>query len=160
MKIHEGIISGEGKRFAIVVSRYNNFISDRLVEGCLDCLKRHKTDQDSIEIFKTPGAFEIPIVVKAITKPARPGEKFDAIICLGAIIRGETPHFDYIASQVTKGILSCALDQGIPVAFGIITSDSTEQAIERAGVKAGNKGFDAAMSAMEQANLFEELKSD
>jgi len=145
----EGQLNAKGFRFGIIVSRFNSFISDRLLEGTLDTLTRHGADMDSIPVVKVPGAFEIPLMAK---KMATSG-KFDAIICLGAVIRGGTPHFEYVSSEVTKGIALVSLETGLPVAFGVLTTDSVEQAIERAGTKAGNKGVEAAMSAIEMVNL-------
>jgi len=152
-KTFEGNISAEGLRFAIVVSRFNEFISSKLVGGALDALQRHGAKEEQIALVKVPGAFEIPMTAQRL---ARSGN-YDAIICLGAVIRGATPHFDYVASEVSKGIAQVALDTGIPVAFGVLTTDSLEQAIERAGAKSGNKGWDAAMAAMEMANLFKSM---
>ncbi len=152
MKIHEGKLSGAGKKFAIVLSRFNNIVSDRLSEGALDCLLRHATKDSDIEIFKVPGAYELPYMAKKIAGKG----KFDAVICLGAVIRGETPHFDFIASNVMRGIMQLNLTQDIPTVAGIITADTPEQAIERAGGKGGNKGFSAALSALELVNLKEE----
>jgi 6,7-dimethyl-8-ribityllumazine synthase len=155
MKVYEGKLSGKGKKFGVVLSRFNHFIGERLLEGVTDCLLRHEVDSNSIEVFKVPGAFEIPAVAARLAKTKR----FDAIICIGAVIRGDTPHFDYIASQVSKGILEASISSEIPVIFGIITADTIEQAIERAGTKQGNKGFDAAMSALEMADLTGVIKS-
>lgn len=152
-KTFEGNISAEGLRFAIVVSRFNEFISSKLVGGALDALQRHGAKEEQIALVKVPGAFEIPMTAQRL---ARSGN-YDAIICLGAVIRGATPHFDYVASEVSKGIAQVALETGIPVAFGVLTTDSLEQAIERAGAKSGNKGWDAAMAAMEMANLFKSM---
>lgn len=145
----EGQLNAKGFRFGIIVSRFNSFISDRLLEGALDTLVRHGAETDSIPVVKVPGAFEIPLMAK---KMATSG-KFDAVICLGAVIRGGTPHFEYVSSEVTKGIALVSLETGLPVAFGVLTTDSVEQAIERAGTKAGNKGVEAAMSAIEMVNL-------
>ena len=153
VKLFEGRISAEGFRFGIIVSRFNDFISSKLVEGALDALKRHGARDEMISLIKVPGSFEIPVAAR---KMADSGQ-FDAIICLGAVIRGATPHFDYVAAEVSKGIAAVALESGIPVTFGVLTTDSLEQAIERAGAKSGNKGWDAAMAAMEMANLFKEL---
>jgi 6,7-dimethyl-8-ribityllumazine synthase len=152
-KLFEGRISAEGFRFGVIVSRFNDFISSKLVEGALDALKRHGAKDEMISLIKVPGSFEIPVAAR---KTADSGQ-FDAIICLGAVIRGATPHFDYVAAEVSKGIAAVALESGIPVTFGVLTTDSLEQAIERAGSKSGNKGWDAAMAAMEMANLFKEL---
>jgi 6,7-dimethyl-8-ribityllumazine synthase len=153
-RLIEGEISGKGIRFAIVVSRFNDFVSQRLLDGALDALKRHGASDDQINIVKVPGAFEIPAMAKRLSSDSR----FDCVICLGAVIRGATPHFEYISSQVARGIASVALESPIPIAFGVITCDTLEQAIERAGAKSGNKGWDAAMSAMEMVNLFKALK--
>jgi 6,7-dimethyl-8-ribityllumazine synthase len=147
--IHEGRLDAKGFRFAIIVSRFNGFITDRLLEGALDALKRHGADDGLIEIFRVPGAFEIPLVAKKIAKR----QDIDAVICLGAVIKGGTPHFHYVASEVTKGIAMVSLDSEKPVAFGILTTESVEQAVERSGTKAGNKGSDAAMSVIEMVNL-------
>jgi 6,7-dimethyl-8-ribityllumazine synthase len=148
-KVLEGKISGEGLRFAIVVSRFNDFISSKLVEGALDALVRHGADDDGISLVKVPGAFEIPFTAKKLVHSAR----FDAVICLGAVIRGATPHFDYVAAEMSKGIAQVGLEGNVPVSFGVLTTDDLEQAIERAGSKAGNKGWDAAMAAMEMVHL-------
>lgn len=153
-RLIEGEISGKGIRFAIVVSRFNDFVSQRLLDGALDALKRHGASDDQIDIVKVPGAFEIPAMAKRLSSDSR----FDCVICLGAVIRGATPHFEYISSQVARGIASVALESLIPIAFGVITCDTLEQAIERAGAKSGNKGWDAAVSAMEMVNLFKALK--
>ncbi|TFG37748.1 MAG: 6,7-dimethyl-8-ribityllumazine synthase [Syntrophobacterales bacterium] len=151
--IIEGKIVAKGLKFGIVASRFNDFICGNLIEGTLDALRRAGADDKYISLVRVPGAFEIPLVAK---KLAESGD-FDAIICLGAVIRGDTPHFEYISSEVSKGIAQAALDTGIPIAFGVITSDTLEQAIERAGSKSGNKGWDAAISAIEMANLFKLL---
>lgn len=148
-KVFEGKLLGEGKRFGIVVSRFNEFITKKLLEGCMDGLLRHGVREEDIEIFWVPGSFEIPIVARRLAK----SERYDAIICLGAIIRGATPHFEYIASEVAKGIAATSLETGVPTIFGVITTDNIEQAIERAGTKAGNKGWDAAVTAIEMADL-------
>ncbi len=153
-KVLEGIITAEGFKFAIVVSRFNDFICSKLVEGAMDALKRHGVDEDDVTQVKVPGAFEIPIAAKRLAAKA----DFDAIICLGAVIRGATPHFDYVASEVAKGVAVVSLESNIPVTFGVLTTDNLEQAIERAGSKAGNKGWDAAMAAMEMASLFKTMK--
>jgi 6,7-dimethyl-8-ribityllumazine synthase len=147
--VHEGKLEAKGFKFALVVSRFNSFVTDRLVEGALDALKRHGADEKKIEIFKAPGAFEIPLVAKLLSRRA----DVDAIICLGAVIKGGTPHFHYVASEVAKGIAMVSLESEKPIAFGILTTENIEQAIERAGTKAGNKGYDAAISAIEMVNL-------
>ena len=148
--IHEGRLSGAGFRFAIVASRWNDFISSRLVEGALDALERLGVAEKKVEIYKVPGSFEIPL---AALKAAASG-KFDAVICLGTIIRGQTPHFEYIANEVARGIAQAGMSTGVPVVFGIVTADNLDQAIDRAGVKLGNKGFEAATSAVELVNLY------
>jgi 6,7-dimethyl-8-ribityllumazine synthase len=152
-KLFEGRISAEGFRFGVIVSRFNDFISSKLVEGALDALKRHGARDEMISLIKVPGSFEIPLAARKVADSGQ----FDAIICLGAVIRGATPHFEYVAAEVSKGIAAVALESRIPVTFGVLTTDSLEQAIERAGSKSGNKGWDAAMAAMEMANLFKEL---
>ncbi|HYQ60976.1 MAG TPA: 6,7-dimethyl-8-ribityllumazine synthase [Desulfatiglandales bacterium] len=149
----EGKISAEGYRFGLIVSRFNEFISSKLVEGALDALKRHGATEEQLLLVKVPGAFEIPLVAKKLAESG----KVDAVICLGAVIRGSTPHFDYVAAEVSKGIAVVALDTKVPVAFGVLTTDNLEQAIERAGTKSGNKGWDAAVAAMEMVNLFKQL---
>lgn len=149
----EGKLTAEGLRVGIIVARFNGFIAERLLEGALDALLRHGADDSSITVARTPGAFEIPLTAQ---KMAESG-KYDALICLGAVIRGATPHFDYVASEAAKGVAQVGLKQGIPVVFGVLTTDTIEQAVERAGTKAGNKGFDAAMTAIETANLLKEL---
>ncbi|MCK9227032.1 MAG: 6,7-dimethyl-8-ribityllumazine synthase [Syntrophorhabdaceae bacterium] len=150
--VREGKLNAKGFRFAIVVSRFNSFITDRLVEGALDALKRHGADDNKIDIYRVPGSFEIPLAAKLVARK----KEIDGVICLGAVIKGATPHFHYVASEVSKGIAQSSLELEKPIAFGIITSDSIEQAIERAGTKAGNKGYDAAMSAIEMVNLIKE----
>lgn len=153
MKTYEGKLLAQGLRFGIIVSRFNDFICERLLGGALDALRRSGADEGAIDIFKVPGAFEIPLLAKKVASTAR----YDAVICLGAVIRGSTPHFDYVANEVSKGVASVGLDTGIPVTFGVLTTDTLEQAIERAGSKAGNKGWDAAVSAIEMANLIRQL---
>ena len=153
MKEFSANLVSEGKKYAIVVARFNHFITDRLVEGCIDSLKRHEVKDEEIDIIKVPGAFEIPLAAKLLTK-----KDYDAIICLGAVIRGETPHFDYVCNEVSKGVASVSLNSNIPVIFGVVTTDTIEQAVQRAGVKSGNKGSEAAISAIEMANLVNELK--
>ena len=151
--VYEGKITGEGKKFGVIVGRFNDFISDRLLAGALDALVRHGTKDEHIDIVKVPGSFEIPAVAKKMTR----SNKYDAVICLGAVIRGQTSHFDYISAEVAKGVAKVSMDEKVPCAFGIITADTLEQAIERAGTKNGNKGRDAALSAIEMANLYEEI---
>lgn len=152
-RIIEGKLVAKGMKFGIVASRFNDFICGRLIEGAVDALTRSGADEKDIQIYKVPGAFELPIIAKKLAKSAR----FDAIICLGAVIRGATPHFEYISAEVTKGIASVGLETEIPISFGVLTTDTIEQAIERAGTKAGNKGWDAAMSAIEMVDLFRKL---
>lgn len=153
MKTFEGKLIAREYRFAIIVSRFNEFISGHLLSGALDCLKRHEAKEEEIDIIWVPGSFEIPL---AAMKAAQ-SKRYDAVICLGAVIRGSTPHFDFVAAEVAKGVASVGLDSGIPVIFGVITSDTLEQAIERAGSKAGNKGWQAAASAIEMADLNSQL---
>ena len=148
-KTFEGNLIGKGLKFGIVVSRFNEFFSKKLLEGAQDALLRHGVEEKNIDVAWVPGAFEIPPVAKKLVQT----QKYDAIICLGAVIRGGTPHFEYIAAEVTKGVAMVALDTGLPVIYGVITADTLEQAIERAGTKEGNEGFKAAMSAIEMANL-------
>ncbi len=150
-KIHEGKLNAAGKKYGIVVSRFNHFLTEKLLEGALDCLVRHGATEQNVEIAYVPGAFEIPYAAAKMTA------KYDAVICLGAVIRGETPHFDYIAAETSKGIAKIALESGKPVIFGVVTADTLEQAIERAGTKAGNKGWDAAQAAIEMVNLYDSL---
>ena len=148
-KHFEGKLLGEGLRFGLVVSRFSEFITKKLVEGAEDALLRHGVKEEDIDIAWTPGAFEIPLIARKLAQT----KKYDAVICLATVVRGGTPHFEYIAAEVTKGIAKVGLETGLPVIYGVITADTLEQAIERAGTKAGNKGFDAAMSAIEMANL-------
>jgi len=148
-KNFEGNLLGKGLKFGLVVSRFNEFFSKKLLEGAQDALLRHGVTEADIEIAWTPGSFEIPLIAQKMAQ----SKKYDAVICLGAVIRGGTPHFDYIAAEVTKGIAKVNMDTGVPVIYGVITTDTLEQAIERSGTKAGNKGFDAAVSAIEMANL-------
>jgi 6,7-dimethyl-8-ribityllumazine synthase len=150
----EGKISAEGLRFAIVVSRFNSFISEKLVEGAIDALVRNGAKDGDITVAKVPGAFEIPATARTLS-----GKGFDAVICLGAVIRGSTPHFDYVASEVSKGVAQVSMESRVPVIFGVLTTDNIEQAIERAGTKSGNKGWDAAVAAIEMVNLYKELAS-
>jgi len=152
-KFIDGKLNAEGLRVGIVVGRFNSFIGERLLEGALDALIRHGADDSQITVARVPGAFEIPLATQKMAKSGR----YDVLICLGAVIRGSTPHFDYVASEVSKGIAHVSLETGVPVAFGVLTVDTIEQAIERAGTKAGNKGFDAAMTVIEIANLFKEM---
>jgi 6,7-dimethyl-8-ribityllumazine synthase len=152
-KTVQGMLDAKGKTFGITVSRFNEFITQKLLEGALDCLNRHGADDGKITIAWVPGSFEIPYAAQRMAQ----SKKFDAVICLGAVIRGQTPHFDYIANEVAKGVARISLDTGVPTIFGVITADTLEQAIERAGTKAGNKGWDAALSAIEMAKLFEQI---
>lgn len=154
VKILEGQLIGKGKRFGIVVSRFNDFITEKLLGGALDGLLRTGVKESDINVIKVPGAFEIPLAAKKAIQ----GGNYDAVICLGAVIRGATPHFDYVCAEVSKGVAQISLDSGIPVIFGVVTTDSVEQAIERAGTKSGNKGWHAAMSAVEMANLMGSVK--
>jgi len=148
-KTYEGNLIGKGLKFGVVVSRFNEFFSGKLLEGAMDALVRHGVAESDIEVAWTPGSFEIPLIAQKMAET----KKYNAVICLGAVIRGGTPHFDYIASEVSKGIANVGLHTGVPVIFGVITTDTLEQAIERSGTKDGNKGFDAAVSAIEMANL-------
>ncbi|MGM0415564.1 MAG: 6,7-dimethyl-8-ribityllumazine synthase [Thermodesulfobacteriota bacterium] len=148
-----GNLDSTGHKYAIVVSRFNSFICERLVEGALDASLRHGAQDDNIDVIRVPGAFELPLATKKVAQSG----KYDAVICLGAVIRGATPHFDYVSAEVSKGIASVSLDTGVPVAFGVLTTDTIEQAVERAGTKAGNKGFEAAVTAMEMVNLFRNI---
>ena len=150
-KVIEGKLLAKGKKFAIVVSRFNDFITNKLTEGAVDALLRSGADAEDIEIIKVPGAFEIPLIAKKVAEKSR----YNAVICLGAVIRGATPHFDYVSAEVSKGIAMVSLESGVPVIFGVLTTDTIEQAIERAGMKSGNKGWSAALSAIEMANLIE-----
>ncbi len=154
-RIIEGKLTAKGLRFGIVVSRFNDFICNHLLSGAMDVLIRNGAEDGDIEVFKVPGAFEIPQAAKKVALSKR----FDAVICLGAVIRGSTPHFEYIASEVSKGVAMIGLESEVPVTFGVLTTDNLEQAIERAGTKSGNKGWDAALSAVEMANLYREMKS-
>lgn len=153
VKAYEGKLIAKGKRFGIVVGRFNEFISSKLLSGAIDALIRHDADEGDIEVSWVPGAFEIPLIAQKMAGT----EKYDAIICLGAVIRGSTPHFDYVANEVSKGIAKVSLDRGLPVVFGVLTTDTIEQAIERAGTKAGNKGWEAAVTAIEMVNLLNQF---
>jgi len=152
-KVHEGQLDAQGRKFGIAISRFNDLVTTRLLDGALDCIKRHGGDDDAIEIAWVPGAFELPIAAKKLAATGR----FDVVICLGAIIRSDTPPFDYVAGESAKGIARIGLDSGIPVIFGVITADTVDQAVQRAGVKAGNRGWDAALNAVEMASLMAEL---
>jgi len=154
MPTYEGHLLATGLKFAIVVSRFNEFISTRLLDGAMDALKRHDAEMASVDVAWVPGSFEIPMVAGRLAESGR----YDAVICLGAVIRGSTPHFEYVAAEVSKGIARINLDKGVPAVFGIITADTIEQAVERAGAKQGNKGWQAALTAVEMANLLKEIK--
>ncbi len=154
MKEINGFLQADGLKFAIVVSRFNDFITNKLLDGAVDCLVRHGGSEEDITVVRVPGAFEVPFVAKAVAEK----REYDAVICLGAVIRGATPHFDYVAAESAKGVAAAAMSTGVPVVYGIVTTDTIEQAVERAGTKAGNKGWDAALTAIETANLMNELK--
>jgi 6,7-dimethyl-8-ribityllumazine synthase len=154
MKVYEGKLIAEGKKFAVVVGRFNEFIGNKLLGGCIDGLKRHGCDEENIDITWVPGAFEIPLAAQKLANTGR----YDAVICLGAVIRGSTPHFEYVSSEVSKGVAKVMLDTGLPVIFGVLTTENIEQAIERAGTKSGNKGFDAAVTAIEMSNLMDNIE--
>ncbi|MFO8042514.1 MAG: 6,7-dimethyl-8-ribityllumazine synthase [Alkalispirochaeta sp.] len=149
----EGNLSGTGKTFALVVSRFNSLITERLVEGAVDCLQRHGADADNLTLIRVPGAWEIPMAAKR----AAASHAYDGVICLGAVIRGGTPHFDYVAAEVSKGVAAIGMDTGVPVTFGVLTTDTIEQAVERAGTKAGNKGWEAAEAALEMVDLYQAM---
>jgi len=151
----EGQLNAAGLRFAIVVSRFNSVITERLLAGALDALNRTGCDPEAIRIVRVPGSWELPVVVRELAR----SQRYDAIICLSAVIRGDTPHYEYIASEAAKGLAQAAMDSGIPVSFGVLTCDTLEQAIDRAGAKSGNKGFDAAMTAVEMGNLMRRLRA-
>lgn len=153
MKIIEGELQAKGLKFGIIVSRFNDFITSKLLDGALDALRRHGADENNIEVVKVPGSFEIPTVARKLATKGT----YNAVICLGTVIRGATPHFEYVAAEVSKGIASASIETGIPIAFGIITSDTIEQAVERAGTKSGNKGWDAAITAIEMAQVMKKL---
>jgi 6,7-dimethyl-8-ribityllumazine synthase len=152
-KVHQGLLTANGFRFAIVASRWNDFLTSKLIEGAIDALERLGADEKSVEVFKVPGSFELPLTA---LKVAQSG-KFDAVICIGTIIRGETPHFDFVAGESAKGIAQVGMQTGVPILLGIVTADNLEQAINRTGVKAGNKGFEAAVSAVEIVNLYKTM---
>jgi 6,7-dimethyl-8-ribityllumazine synthase len=152
-KVYEGYLQGEGLRFGIVISRFNEFIGGKLLSGALDCLTRHGVLPADIEVAWVPGAMEIPLASKRMAQSG----KYDGMVCLGAVIRGSTPHFDYVAAEVTKGVACVQLETGVPMSFGVLTTDTIEQAVERAGTKAGNKGWDSALSALEMVNLLRNL---
>ena len=152
-KVYEGKLDARGLTFGLIVSRFNNFLTDKLLEGAIDCLKRHGAEEEKLSVAYVPGAFEIPYVASRMAKAG----DYDAVVCLGALIRGDTPHFDYIANEASKGIARIALETGVPVIYGLVTADTLEQAIERSGTKAGNKGWDAAEAAVEMVNLYKVL---
>ncbi len=151
-QVFEGKLVGQGQRFGLIVSRFNEFITNKLLSGCMDALIRHDVEPDNIDVAWVPGAFEMPLAAQKMTQRG-----YDAVICLGAVIRGATPHFEYVSAEVTKGIAQVGLNSGVPVIYGVITADTIEQAIERAGTKAGNKGVDAAVTAIEMVNLLKKL---
>ncbi|WP_337485624.1 6,7-dimethyl-8-ribityllumazine synthase [Phascolarctobacterium succinatutens] len=153
MKTLEGKLTAKNMKIAIVVARFNEFITSKLLSGCIDCLIRHEAADEDLTVAWVPGAFEIPMAAKKLAESG----KYDAVICLGAVIRGATPHFDYVCAEASKGIAQVSLQTGVPVAFGVLTTENLEQAVERAGTKAGNKGVDCAMTAMEMVNLFKEM---
>lgn len=154
MNTIEGKLSAKGLKFAVVASRFNDLITKELLSGAVDCIARHEGNENDITVAWTPGSFEIPLVAQKLANT----KNYDAVICLGAVIRGDTPHFDYVAAEVTKGIASVGLNTGVPIIFGVLTTNSIEQALERAGTKAGNKGWDAALSAIESVNLLKQIK--
>ena len=153
MKVIQGELQAKGLKFAIIVSRFNDFITGKLLDGAVDALIRHGAKEEDIDVVKVPGAFEIPLTAKKVAAKGA----YNAIICLGTVIRGATPHFDYVAAEVSKGVASASMETGVPIAFGVLTTDTIEQAVERAGTKSGNKGFDAAMTAIEMAQIFKKL---
>ena len=155
-KVHRGVINAEGFRFAIVASRWNDFLTTKLVDGALDALESLGADENQVEVFMVPGSFELPLTALKVAEAG----KFDAVIAIGVVIRGETPHFDYVAGEAARGVGQASMQTGVPVMFGVITADTLEQAINRAGVKSGNKGFEAAMSAVEMVNLFRAMETD
>ena len=153
MKIIQGELQAKGLKFAIIVSRFNDFITGKLLDGAVDALMRHGAKEEDVDVVKVPGAFEIPLAAKKVAEKGA----YNAVICLGTVIRGATPHFDYVAAEVSKGVAAASLDTGVPIAFGVLTTDTIEQAVERAGTKSGNKGFDAAVTAIEMAQVFKKL---
>ena len=153
MKVIQGELQAKGLKFAIIVSRFNDFITGKLLEGAVDGLLRHGAKEEDIDVIKVPGAFEIPLTAKKVASKG----SYNALICLGTVIRGATPHFDYVAAEVSKGVATASMETGVPIAFGVLTTDTIEQAVERAGTKSGNKGFDAAMTAIEMAQVFKKL---
>lgn len=153
-RMHEGKLNAQGKRFALVVSRFNDLVTTRLLDGALDCLQRHGAVDEDIEVAWVPGAFELPVVAQKMAQTGR----FDVVTCLGCIVRSDTPHFDYVAGESSKGIARVGLDTGVPITFGVITADTVDQAVQRAGVKSGNRGWDAGMNAVEMASLMSAIK--
>ena len=153
MKVIQGELQAKGLKFAIIVSRFNDFITGKLLDGAVDALMRHGAKEEDVDVVKVPGAFEIPLAAKKVAEKGA----YNAVICLGTVIRGATPHFDYVAAEVSKGVAAASLDTGVPIAFGVLTTDTIEQAVERAGTKSGNKGFDAAVTAIEMAQVFKKL---
>ncbi len=153
MKVIQGDLQAKGLKFAIIVSRFNDFITGKLLDGAVDALMRHGAKEEDVDVVKVPGAFEIPLAAKKVAEKGA----YNAVICLGTVIRGATPHFDYVAAEVSKGVAAASLDTGVPIAFGVLTTDTIEQAVERAGTKSGNKGFDAAVTAIEMAQVFKKL---
>lgn len=153
MKIIQGELQAKGLKFAIIVSRFNDFITGKLLDGAVDALMRHGAKEEDVDVIKVPGAFEIPLAAKKVAEKGT----YNAVICLGTVIRGATPHFDYVAAEVSKGVAAASLETGVPIAFGVLTTDTIEQAVERAGTKSGNKGFDAAVTAIEMAQVFKKL---
>ena len=153
MKVIQGELQAKGLKFAIIVSRFNDFITGKLLDGAVDALMRHGAREEDVDVVKVPGAFEIPLAAKKVAEKGA----YNAVICLGTVIRGATPHFDYVAAEVSKGVAAVSLDTGVPIAFGVLTTDTIEQAVERAGTKSGNKGFDAAVTAIEMAQVFKKL---
>lgn len=153
-KSYEGKLTAKGQETAIIVSRFNDLVTEELLRGALDCLRRHDAEDENIHVVRVPGAYEIPAVASKLVN----SERFDSVICLGAVIRGDTPHFDMVANEVSKGVAKVSLESDIPVIFGVLTTDTIEQALERAGTKAGNRGWDAAISAMEMVNLYSEIE--
>ncbi len=153
-EVHEGQLNAEGKRFALVAARYNEIVSRRLISGARDCLERHGAASGDIDLYRVPGSFEIPLVAKKVANSG----KFDAVVCLGTVIRGETPHFDFVASEAARGVGQAGMDTGVPVIFGVVTTDTVEQAVDRAGGRTGNRGAEAALSAIEMTTLLEDIE--
>lgn len=154
MRVHEGQLNAKGKRFAMVAARYNEIVSSRLISGARDCLERHGASTDDIDLYRVPGSFEIPLVAKKLANSGR----FDAVVCLGTVIRGETPHFDFVASEAARGVGQAGMDTGVPVVFGVVTTDTVEQAVDRAGGRTGNRGAEAALTAIEMTTLLDDIE--